>query len=121
MNRSLPKTGQIQGNKKKYCFTRNSTDTKVHQKWDEYRSAPDRKIIKKRTNSEVHCKQDKDRSDLKWGEEKGSLETEQIQKSIRNGINTEVHETQGKHRRVSKSGQTQKCTEIREMEKMHQN
>ena len=69
----------------------------------------------------VICKQDKDRSDLKWGEEKGSLETEQIQKSIRNGINTEVHETQGKHRRVSKSGQTQKCTEIREMEKMHQN
>ena len=35
MNRSSPKPGQIQGNNRKYCFTRNSTDTKVIQKWDE--------------------------------------------------------------------------------------
>ena len=61
----------------------------------------------------MHCKQDKDGSDLKWGEEKSSLETGQIQKSIRNGIDTEVHETPGKCRRMSKRGQTQKCTEVR--------
>lgn len=112
---------QIQGNNRKYYFTRNSTDTKVHPKWDEYRSAPDRKSIKKRTNSEVHCKQDKDGSDLKCREEKSSLETGQIQKSIKNGINTEVHETPGKHRRMSKRGQTQKCTENQVNGKMHQN
>ena len=79
-------------------------------------------------------KQDKHRSDLKWGEQRSehkftrtrssqqqqktknrykeitesttSPETVQIQKFTQNGMNTEVHQTES----LSKRGQTQKCT-----------